>query len=76
MLELLFKKKYKVILGKNWNPIATIRLSQTPRAGEYLYINDEMGYLNVLNVVHRPSMFSNTTFIIVEKTSEKKMLND
>jgi hypothetical protein len=76
MLDLLFKQKYKVILGKNWDPIATIRLSQTPRAGEYLYIDDEMGYLNVLNVVHRPSTMSNTTFIVVERISAKKQLND
>jgi hypothetical protein len=74
MLKLLFKQKYKVIIGKNWEPIATIRLSHTPRTGEYLYINDEMGYLNVLNVVHKPSMMSDTTFIIVEKVNEKKIL--
>jgi hypothetical protein len=74
MLDILFKKKYRIVLGKNWNPIATIYLSQTPRSGEYIYINDELGYLNVLNVVHRPKTLSPTTFIVVEKTNNKENL--
>lgn len=76
MFDILTKKTYNIVLGKNWNIIATIKLSQTPRTGEYIYIDDTLGYLNVINVVHRPSKFKSTTFIVVEAAKKPQKLND
>ena len=74
MFDILFKRKYHIVLGKNWDQIATVYLSQTPRTGEYLYIDNQLGYFNVLNVIHRPKTLKSTTFIIVEKTINKESM--
>jgi len=46
-------------------------LSETPRANEMVYIEETNKYYFVLNVIHRETLFLNTTYIVVEEVTKK-----
>ena len=66
----MFKKRYNII-SRDWDVITRLRLSETPRANEMIYIEETNKYYFVLNVIHRETLFLNTTYIVVEEVTKK-----
>ena len=65
----MFKRKYNIIT-KEWGVITTLRLSETPRANEMLYVKVINKYYTVLNAIHEETPLHNTTYIVVEELNK------
>jgi len=65
----VFKRKYNIIT-KEWDVITTLRLSETSRANEMLYVKVINKYYTVLNVIHKETLLHNTTYIVVEELNK------
>ena len=70
----MFKRKYNIIT-KGWDVITTLRLSETPRANEMLYVEGFNQYYIVLNVIHKETTLYNTTYIVVEELNKPSGAN-
>jgi len=68
---MFLKKRYNIIT-RNWDVITRLRLSETPRTNEMVYIENTGKYYVVLNVIHRETFLLNTTYIVVEELNERK----
>lgn len=65
-----FSKRHNIIfVNQNWEPLFYLNLTEIPRNGEYIYINDTDGYYYVKFVVHN---FKNNQKIIVISPLIKK----